>query len=354
VSLVDNKSNELNPSSQAPSAVNESTKPPQVPPAAKVLAEAPTKAPAKVSPAKAPAILPTLKLPDAEVIVVVESQTSEMKTSVKSQSVSEGLQALASTSTLTKKCKFDCTEVDDDESERHNVKTISDDDDDVESDHDDKTIVKEKFNSSQMLLFNKGKKLRDILLASDDEHFVTSKSSRTSEIFTALAELSKVETIKVVDKESAIDRINQWKNQGLHCEKLLVAAESFNLLHLASLIQIYDDLAKLGEKLALKNVKSWVISFMRDILNIDRKAEQRNRLGCERLRKLFSEGITVTQLAQAGCHKCDFFVKQEYYNIFLSQIPALHTRQSISSSRQDERISEIILNQDFTMPEKKV
>ena len=94
-----------------------------------------------------------------------------------------------------------------------------------------------------------------------------------------------------------------------------------------SLVQIYDDLIILGEKLSsdpksnVKNVKSWVIKFMCNVLNINRKIEQRNRLGCDRLRKLFNEGITSTQLAQAGCHKCDFFVKQEYYDVFLSQIP---------------------------------
>lgn len=308
-----NESNELNSSPQVPSAVNESTKPSQVP-----LAVAPAK------------------------VVVV--QTSEMKTSVKSQ-------APASTSTsklLTKKRKFDFTEDIDSET------SSDDDDDDDESDHDIKTIVKKNLNPTQILLFNKGKKLCDILLASDDEQSVTSKLPKTSEIFAALDELSKVETIKVTDKKSAMDRINQWKNQGLHCERFLVAAESFNLLHLASLVQIYDDLANLGKTLMLKNIKSWVISVMRNALNIDRKTEQRNRLGCERLRELFSEGITATQLVQAGCRKSDFFVKQEYYNIFLSQIPALQTRQSISSSRQDGRISEITLNQDFTAPEKKV
>jgi hypothetical protein len=120
-------------------------------------------------------------------------------------------------------------------------------------------------------------------------------------------------------------------------------------LHLASLVKIYDDLSKLAEKLGIKNIKSWVISFMRNKLNIDQKAEQRNRLGCDRLRRLFIEGVTPAQLAQAGCRKCDFFVKQSYYDIFLSQIPA---RQSISSSQPDERISEIMPNQDFTVEKK--
>ena len=68
------------------------------------------------------------------------------------------------------------------------------------------------------------------------------------------------------------------------------------------------------------------------------------------MRKLFNDGITPAQLAQAGCRKCDFFVKQKYYDIFLSQIPA---RQSITSSQPDERISEIMSNQDFTMQERK-
>jgi hypothetical protein len=113
-----------------------------------------------------------------------------------------------------------------------------------------------------MLLFKKGQKLRDILLASNNEHLATSEPSKTSEIFNALAELSKAEKITVVDEKSAMDRIIQWKKQELHCERLVIAAESFNLLHLVSLIKIYDDLSKLAEKLGIKNIKFWVISFM--------------------------------------------------------------------------------------------
>ena len=347
---VANENNELNSPPQAlpianKSADNESTKlnsSIQAPPVAvpeKVSVEAPS--------TKAPARSLTLKLaekvPGAEVFVVVETQTSKTKTPVESQAlvseVSEESQELASTSTsLVKKRKLNCVE-------------ISSDEDVDESDHDDKTIMKEeKLNSAQMLLFKKGKKLRDILLASNDEQLVTSAPSKTSAIFNALAELSMAEKITVVDEKSAMDRINQWKKQELCCENLVIAAESFNLLHLASLVQIYDDLSMLAERLEIKNTKSWVISFMRSKLNIDQKAEQRNRLGCDRLRKLFNDGITPAQLAQAGCRKCDFFVKQKYYDIFLSQIPA---RQSITSSQPDERISEIMSNQDFTMQERK-
>jgi hypothetical protein len=214
-------------------------------------------------------------------------------------------------------------------------------------------------------LFKKGQKLRDILLAdspiNDDHHLITEQSN-TSEIFNVLSELSNDDAIKVIDEKSARNRINQWKRQGSQCEKFLTAAESFNLLHLMSLVQIYDDLLMLGEKLSsdsksnVKNVKSWVINFMCNALNIKRKTEQRNRLGCDRLRKLFKEGITCTQLAQAGCRKCDFFVKQEYYDVFLSQIPALDTRKSRFSSLPNERLSEILssrLTGQNTIEQKK-
>ncbi|EXX71206.1 hypothetical protein RirG_080530 [Rhizophagus irregularis DAOM 197198w] len=60
-----------------------------------------------------------------------------------------------------------------------------------------------------MLLFKKGKKLRDILLASNDEHLVTSELSKTSAIFNTLTELSMAEKITVFDEKSAMDRINQ-------------------------------------------------------------------------------------------------------------------------------------------------
>ncbi|PKK59241.1 hypothetical protein RhiirC2_719952 [Rhizophagus irregularis] len=111
---------------------------------------------------KIPVRLPTLKLtekvPNTEVFVVVETQTSKMKMPVESQAlvseVSEESQELASTSTsLIRKRKLNCVEI------------FSKEDID-ESDHDDKTIMKEKLNSAQMLLFKKEKKLRDILLAS--------------------------------------------------------------------------------------------------------------------------------------------------------------------------------------------
>ncbi|GET03298.1 hypothetical protein GLOIN_2v1840269 [Rhizophagus clarus] len=278
-----NKSTELNLASQSPLTADESTESNEstrlnLPPS--------TKVPTKKLPAKSQVKSPTLKsvekVPNVEVAVVVESSTSE---------------------TLISKVADESRIVQEDSESDH-------DDDD-----DDEAIVNEELNSTQMLLFSKGRKLCEILLA-NDEYFIASEKLKTTEIFTALAKLSKFETIKVVDKESATKRINQWRNQKTYCEKLPIAAESFNLLHLASLVQIYDDLTK--------------------------KAEQRNRLSCDRLRKLFNEGITAVQLAQAGCRKCDFFVTKENYEIFLSQIPSLQTHRSITSSMSVERISEII------------
>ena len=66
------------------------------------------------------------------------------------------------------------------------------------------------------------------------------------------------------------------------------------------------------------------------VLNINNKAEQCNQLGCSRLQKLFEEEIMTTQLAKAGCVKCDFFVKQEDYEVFISQIPTSVTQLSSS------------------------
>ncbi|RGB22653.1 hypothetical protein C1646_775751 [Rhizophagus diaphanus] len=86
--------------------------------------------------------------------------------------------------------------------------TLVSEEDVDESDHKDKTIMKKKLNSAQMLLFKKGKKLHDIVLASNDERLVTSEPSKTSAIFNALAELSMAEKITVVDEKSAMDRIN--------------------------------------------------------------------------------------------------------------------------------------------------
>lgn len=323
-------STKLNPPSQSPLAADESTEANEstglnLPPSTKVSAK---KLPAK-SQVKSPTLKSVEKVPNVEVAVVVESPTSEP---LISEVADESRVVRTSISkVLTKKRKHECVE----------VSVSSEEDSESDHDDDDEAMVNEELNSTQMLLLSKGRKLREIVLA-NDEHFVASEKSKTTEIFTALAELSKFEIIKVVDKESATKRINQWRNQETYCEKLLIAAESFNLLHLASLVQIYDDLTKLGSELEVKNVKSWVISFMRSILKIGRKAEQRNRLGCDRLRRLFNEGITAAQLAQAGCRKCDFFVTKENYEIFLSQIPSLQTRRSITSSVSVERISEII------------
>ena len=68
-----------------------------------------------------------------------------------------------------------------------------------------------------------------------------------------------------------------------------MAAESFNLYHLMSLVQVYEDLIRIGENLKkdlknkIRSVKSWVIKFICDNLNINQKMEQRYRLGCNRL-----------------------------------------------------------------------
>ncbi|GBC39336.2 hypothetical protein GLOIN_2v1875277 [Rhizophagus irregularis DAOM 181602=DAOM 197198] len=212
-------------------------------------------------------------------------------------------------------------------------RNFSDDDDD----DDDKAKL---LNSTQLLLFKKGKKLHDILLAdsSFNGELIASEELKVSDISNDLNEMLKVDPVKIVDEKSAKDRIDQWRRQELQCENFVIAAESFNLLHLVFLVQIYDDLFKLGEKLRtdpnnnIKTTKSWVIQFMR----------------------LFNEGITSTQLAKAGCHKCDFFVKQEYYEVFLSQVPTLETRQSISSL-SNERLSEILstANPDSTAQKKK-
>jgi len=181
-------------------------------------------------------------------------------------------------------------------------------------------------DKAQLLLMKKGKKLHDILLnpLSNQNSFTISIESR-NEISNALVELT-ARTIKIVNIESAVKRIQQWKSQELQCMNFQVAIESYNLLHLISLIQIYEDLTMVGNELkadpkyGIKKVKDWVINFARSQLNIGTKKEQRYRLGCNRLQKLFDRGITSDQLVQAGCRRSDFFAKQKNYDIFLSQI----------------------------------
>ena len=86
--------------------------------------------------------------------------------------------------------------------------------------------------------------------------------------------------IKIVDEKSAIDQVQQWKDQGIKCDNFQLSAESFNLLHLMSLVQVYEDLSKIGEKCLAgtnKSIKKWVIKFIRDGLNIGRKMKQKNQ-----------------------------------------------------------------------------
>ncbi|GES82449.1 hypothetical protein GLOIN_2v1840269 [Rhizophagus clarus] len=219
-------STKLNPPSQSPLAADESTESNEstrlnLPPSTKI----PTKKLLAKSQVKSPTLKSVEKVPNVEVAEVVESPTSE---TLISEVADESRVVHTSISkALTKKRKHECVEV--------SVSLEEDSESDHDDDDDDEAIVNEELNSTQMLLFSKGRKLCEILLA-NDEHFVASEKSKTIEIFTALAELSKFETIKVVDKESATKRINQWRNQETYCEKLLIAAESFNLLHLASLV----------------------------------------------------------------------------------------------------------------------
>ncbi|GBC10610.1 hypothetical protein RclHR1_09780002 [Rhizophagus clarus] len=192
-------STKLNLPSQSPLAADESTESNEstrlnLPPS--------TKVPTKKLPAKSQVKSPTLKsvekVPNVEVAVVVESPTSE---TLISEVADESRVVHTSISkALTKKRKHECVEV--------SVSSEEDSESDHDDDDDDEAIVNEELNSTQMLLFSKGRKLCEILLA-NDEHFVASEKSKTTEIFTTLAELSKFEIIKLVDKESATKRINQ-------------------------------------------------------------------------------------------------------------------------------------------------
>ena len=223
----------------------------------------------------------------------------------------------------------------------------SSDEEEEESDEEEQQVL----SSAQLLLFKKGKRLREILLdPQTNDEILTNPEHLNLKLADFITELSAM-PIKVTDVKTAENRILQWKNQGLQYENFSITAESYNLQHLMSLVQIYEDVIKVGKELQendptnVKNVKSWVIMFMRNKLQINGKAEQRNRLGCNRLRKLFKEGITCEQLAKSGLRKCDFFSKQENYEIFLSQLPSMDMRHSISSSSSNsshERLSDVL------------
>ena len=203
------------------------------------------------------------------------------------------------------------------------VKKFKTDDASSEEDEDDRSTSLDK---AEVLLMKKGRKLREILLNPlfKNNSFTISNESRP-EILNVFTELT-ARTIKIVNVKTAVQRIKQWKDQELQCLNFQLAIESYSLLHLISLVDIYKDLMNLGEELkadpksGVRNVKNWVIKFARNELGIGEKKEQRFRLGCERLQILFNRGITSEQLVQAGCRRSDFFVRQKSYNIFLSQV----------------------------------
>jgi len=203
------------------------------------------------------------------------------------------------------------------------VKKFKTDDASSEEDEDDRSTSLDK---AEVLLMKKGRKLREILLNPlfKNNSFTISNESRP-EILNVFTELT-ARTIKIVNVKTAVQRIKQWKDQELQCLNFQLAIESYSLLHLISLVDIYKDLMNLGEELkadpksGVRNVKNWVIKFARNELGIGEKKEQRFRLGCERLQILFNRGITGEQLVQAGCRRSYFFVRQKSYNIFLSQV----------------------------------
>ena len=195
----------------------------------------------------------------------------------------------------------------------------------------------EALDNCQLALLKKGKRLREILLNDPlDDTMYISNESLTSEISVELT----TDPIKIIDEESAVKRIKQWETLGKKCAKLAMAAEVYNLLHLMSLVDIYDSLTQIcqDKNTSQKNITNWIIQFMVDNLNIGRKTEQRNRLGCNRLRNLYNEGITSEHLVRAGIKKCNLFVKNECYDFFLSQIPPLEMRHSLTN-RSDQPIN---------------
>ncbi|EXX59435.1 uncharacterized protein OCT59_024670 [Rhizophagus irregularis] len=292
---------------------------------------------ASLKKASRPITASTSQLSDFQVLAIPE--VSKNTTSQSSASTSQlHSQVAIPEAVAQKKCDYIYISSDEDEEDYNYVN-------DTES---MKVAKQQTLNSTQLLLFKKGKKLREILLNSqtDNETLINLEHSKF-ELTNVIAELSAT-PIKVTDVKTAEERILQWKNQELQCEKFRITAESYNLLHLMSLVRVYEDLIRIGEELkknpenGVKNVRTWVIGFMRDKLKTNSKAEQRIRLGCNRLRKLFNEGITCAQLVQSGLRKCDFFTKNENYEIFLSQIPSLETRHSISSNLSNERLSDLL------------
>lgn len=208
--------------------------------------------------------------------------------------------------------------------------------DDLNNEHPSKiqqSSSQDALNGHQMILLKKGKQLREILLNEPllNDTMCISNESLVSEITVEL----NTDPIKIIDEDSAVKRIKQWEMLGKKCATITMAAEVYNLLHLMSLVDIYESLIRICKDTSQRRITTWVSQFMINNLNINQKMEQRNHIGCNRLRNLYDEGITSEQLVRAGIKKCDFFAKKEDYDIFLSQIPSLETRRSLIAKESD-------------------
>ncbi|GES92275.1 hypothetical protein GLOIN_2v1592485 [Rhizophagus clarus] len=287
----------------------------------------------------------TLKTPKLESVTTSKSEASKPETHNMRSTIPKSRSAAPKEKILTKgnnissmydKGKYKADKEKLSKNKKRGIEYIEiSSEEEVDNNHNDDNVENMDLNPEnqpfRLLLLEKGKKLREILLNPQDA--IQSKSK----IIDTLRELTS-KSIKRLDEISAEDRICQWQRQESRCDRFQMDAESYDILHLMSLVRVYEDILKVGEELIkdpnndIDDVKLWVIEFLCDKMKIDCKTEQKNRLGCSRLCKLFSEGITSDQLVQAGCFKCDFFIKQEYYNAFLSQIPSLEKRQSISSN----------------------
>ena len=107
----------------------------------------------------------------------------------------------------------------------------------------------QELSSAQLLLFKKGKKLQEILLDPQiNDEIPTNSEHLKLKLVNIMTELSAM-PIKVTDVKTAENRILQWKKQELQYENLSTTAESYNLLHLMSLVQIYEDVIKVGKEL---------------------------------------------------------------------------------------------------------
>lgn len=126
--------------------------------------------------------------------------------------------------------------------------------------------------------------------------------------------------IKVVDEESAKNRVKQWALQREQIEKIGHAFKAFKFYHRMSLMDVYEDIHKIA-MVKFPNQRDKQRVFERNIIcaqeEITERTERRLKTSAERLKYVTNLGINFNQIIKIGMHVSDFETASHFYNKFM-------------------------------------